>query len=144
MQGWIQLCHWGPEKQSFLLSWALNLHLFEILEVMFFSPKASCRLLVKWPMIPSTHYFCSPTGCCWGRAADSPVLWESSNGKKKPMCPKRWWMPHPWRHPWSAWMELWAPVGIPVHYRELEQMAFKGPFQLKPFCDSKFPLNQCL
>jgi len=36
-------------------------------------------------------------------------------------------------------MELWAPdgaVGVPVHCRELDQMALKGPFQLKQFCDS--------
>lgn len=24
-------------------------------------------------------------------------------------------------------------VGVPVHHRELDQMAFKGPFQLKQF-----------
>ena len=27
-------------------------------------------------------------------------------------------------------------VGVPVHCREWDQMAFKGPFQLKPFYDS--------
>jgi len=26
-------------------------------------------------------------------------------------------------------------VGVPVHCRELDLMAFKGPFQLKPFYD---------
>ena len=38
---------------------------------------------------------------------------------------------------------LWAPdgaVGVPVHCRGADQMAFKGPFQLKQFCD---PMKLC-
>ena len=36
-------------------------------------------------------------------------------------------------------MGLWAPdgaAGVPFHCRELDQMAFQGPFQLEPFYDS--------
>lgn len=48
-------------------------------------------------------------------------------------------MTHPWKHPRLGWMRLEAPdqmVGIPVHCREVDQMAFKGPFQFKQFYDS--------
>jgi len=41
------------------------------------------------------------------------------------------------RHPRSGRIGLWAPdgaVGVPVHCRQWDQMAFKGRFQLKPFC----------
>ena len=29
-------------------------------------------------------------------------------------------------------------VGVPAHCRQLDLVAFKGPFQLKPFYDSAF------
>jgi len=53
--------------------------------------------------------------------------------------PERWWVPHPCRHSRSGWMgsehlmELWVSV---FTVGDLDQMAFKGPFQLKSFFDS--------
>ena len=41
-------------------------------------------------------------------------------------------VPHPCRHPRSGD----GAVGVPVHCREWERMAFNDPFHLKPFCDS--------
>ena len=38
----------------------------------------------------------------------------------------------------SGWMRLWAPdgaMGAPVHCRELDEVAFSGPFQPKWFWD---------
>ena len=44
-------------------------------------------------------------------------------------------MPHPWRHPGQAGGALSTDeaVNVPIDCREWEQMAFKGPLQLKPF-----------
>ena len=51
----------------------------------------------------------------------------------------------------SGWTRLWAldwAVGVPARSRELDQMALKGPFQPKWFCDSKWlclwPRRHCL
>ena len=68
-------------------------------------------------------------------------------------CPERWWVPHPCRHSRSGWMALWAPDQLYLircselisctwsapdqvslfSAGELDQMGFKGPFQLKWF-----------
>jgi len=42
-------------------------------------------------------------------------------------------VPHPCRHPRSGWMgsEHWWSCGCPCSVQELDQMAFKGPFQLQ-------------
>jgi len=45
-------------------------------------------------------------------------------------------VPHPCRQPRSGWRGSEHPVGVLNHCREWDQMAFKGPFQLKPFCES--------
>lgn len=47
------------------------------------------------------------------------------------------------RHSRSGWTGLWAPdgaIGVPVYCRELDQMVFNEPFQLKGFHDSKCTL----
>jgi len=38
-------------------------------------------------------------------------------------CPRRLWMPHPWRHSRPGWMWLraaWSGVGDPAHSRGVE------------------------
>jgi len=47
-------------------------------------------------------------------------------------------VPHPWGHPRSGDGAVSADgaVGVPVHCRQCEQMAFRGPFWLKQFYHS--------
>ena len=47
-------------------------------------------------------------------------------------------VPHPCRHPWSGdgAVSTDGAVGIPVHCREWDQMAFRDPFQSEPSYDS--------
>jgi len=36
-------------------------------------------------------------------------------------CPRRLWMPHPWRHSRPGWMWLWAAwFGDPAHSKGVE------------------------
>ena len=52
-------------------------------------------------------------------------------------CPERLVDPHPCRHPRSGdgAVSTDGAVGVPVHCREWDAMAFKGPFQFKLFYD---------
>jgi len=52
-------------------------------------------------------------------------------------CPDRT-RAHPCTPPGSGWRAVSTDgaVGARVHCRQWDQMAFKGPFFLKPFCDS--------
>jgi len=56
-------------------------------------------------------------------------------------------MPHPWRHALAGpgsehLMELWVSL---IMAGELDQMAFRGPFQLERFYDSNQGFNRkCL
>jgi len=51
------------------------------------------------------------------------VWWDTVTG-----CPRRLWMPHPWRHSRPGWMEPRAACG-----RTLELSDLWGPSQPKPF-----------
>jgi len=54
-------------------------------------------------------------------------------------CPRRLWMPHPWRHSGQAGCGSGQPglvVGDPAHSRGLELDDHCGPFQPTPFYDS--------
>ena len=44
-------------------------------------------------------------------------------------------VPHPWRHSGQAGWGSDGAVGVPVHCREWNLMAFKGSF--KQFCNSR-------
>jgi len=70
--------------------------------------------LINLPISLSTHTYLTGTGC-----------------------PRRLWMPHPWRHSRPGWM--WQPglvVGDPARSRGLEPDDHCVPFQPRPFCDS--------
>ena len=54
-------------------------------------------------------------------------------------CPRRLWMPHPWRHSRPGWMWLWAAWSAgwrPCTQQGLELNEHCGPLQPRPFHDS--------
>jgi len=56
-----------------------------------------------------------------GRRCPPQGWWSTRTG-----CPESWWMSCPWRCSRRGWTRLWASdgaVGVPVHLRELDQMA---------------------
>jgi len=57
-------------------------------------------------------------------------------------CPGMCWIPHTCRHPRprDGALSTDGAVGVPVHCRQWDQMAFQASFQLKPFCGS---MNVC-
>jgi len=76
---------------------------------------------------------------CVRCGSQTEKLRRSSTYELSEICLERWWMLHSWRHSRSGWTGLWATDvagGAPVHCRELDQMTFKGPFQLNHFYDS--------
>ena len=55
-------------------------------------------------------------------------------------CPRRLWMPHPWKHSRPGWMWLWAAWSGGwwpcAQQGGLKPDDYCGPFQPRPFCDS--------
>ena len=61
---------------------------------------------------------------------------ESTAVKPWHRVPRKVGVPHPWRHSESGDGAPDGAVGVPVHCMQWDEMAFKGPFQLKRFYDS--------
>ena len=61
---------------------------------------------------------------------------ESTAVKPWHRVPRKVGVPHPWRHSESGDGAPDGAVGAPVHCMQWDEMAFKGPFQLKRFYDS--------